>query len=44
LHYQLDGKYSKRVQIPVKVFLSPTLATLTILQPASFEFPDGAIL
>jgi len=42
---QLNGKYFERVQIRAKTFLSPTLlATLTILRPASFEFPDGAIL
>ena len=42
---KLDGKYSERVQIPEKAFLSPTLGTChTILRPASFEFPDGAIV
>jgi len=41
---QLDGKYPERVQIPANAFLSPTLATLTILQPASSECSDGAIL
>jgi len=25
IHHQLDGKYSERVQIPEKAFLSPTL-------------------
>ena len=25
VHYKLDGKYSERVQIPAKAFLSPTL-------------------
>ena len=39
-HLQLDH----RVQIPAKAFLSPTLATPTILWSASSEFPDGAIL
>jgi len=37
---KLDGKYSERVQIPSKAFLSPTLATLTILRPAIVsDFP-----
>ena len=43
---QLDGKYSGRVQIPRKRFCRQHLATLatpTILRPASFEFPDEAI-
>jgi len=33
----------ERVQIPAKAFLSQILGTPTILQPASSEFPDGAI-
>jgi len=43
-YIKLDGKYSERVQMPKKAFLSPTFATPTILRPASSEFPEGAIL
>jgi len=48
--FKLDGKYSERVQIPAKAFLSLTLGntchtySLTILRSSSFEFLDGAIL
>jgi len=42
---ELDGKYSDRVKIPAKAFLSPTRGNnSTILRPVSSEFPEGAIL
>ena len=39
---KLAEKYSERAQILAKAFLTPilaTFATLTIMRPASFEFP-----
>jgi len=41
----MESTLRERVQIPAKAFLSPTrTGTRTILRPASFKFPDGAIL
>ena len=49
--HRRDGKYSERLQIPAKAFLSRTLGKLQhlphllfILRPASSELPDRAIL
>jgi len=41
--FGLDEKYpERRTTNPRESVLSPTLATVTILRPASYEFPDRA--
>ena len=43
-HIKLDGKYSERVQIPAKAFLSPTLGNTCYTYYANSSTISGAFV